>query len=97
MINRTATIRKKIVAHSTSSSGLTVLHPSETLATSLVGALDYYEVGSSSMATPKHIVFVVDDDVWVRESLETLIRDEGWQAETFASAQEFLNRPRALR
>ena len=42
------------------------------------------------------IVFVVDDDVSVRESLELLIRYEGWQPETFASAQEFLARPRAL-
>jgi FixJ family two-component response regulator len=40
------------------------------------------------------IVFVVDDDVSVRESLESLIRCEGWQPETFASAQEFLDRPR---
>src|SRR2546428_1020923 len=42
------------------------------------------------------IVFVVDDDVSVRESLELLIRCAGWQAETFASAQEFLARPRVL-
>lgn len=41
------------------------------------------------------IVFVVDDDISVRESLELLIRCEGWQPETFASAQEFLARPRA--
>jgi len=41
-------------------------------------------------------VFVVDDDVSVRESLELLIRFAGWQAETFASAQEFLERPRSL-
>ena len=40
------------------------------------------------------IVFVVDDDVSVRESLELLIRYEGWQPETFASAQEFLDHPR---
>ncbi len=40
------------------------------------------------------IVFVVDDDVSVRESLELLVRCEGWQPETFASAQEFLDRPR---
>ena len=39
------------------------------------------------------IVFVVDDDVSVRESLELLIRTAGWQPETFASAQEFLSRP----
>lgn len=45
-------------------------------------------------ATP--IVFVVDDDISVRESLELLIRFEGWQPETFTSAQEFLDRPRAL-
>ena len=47
-----------------------------------------------SHATP--IVFVVDDDISVRESLELLIRSEGWQPETFASAQEFLVRPRML-
>jgi FixJ family two-component response regulator len=46
-----------------------------------------------SQAVP--IVFVVDDDVSVRESLELLIRCEGWQPETFASAQEFLARPRS--
>jgi len=39
-------------------------------------------------------VFVVDDDVSVRESLESLIRCAGWQAETFSSAQEFLAHPR---
>jgi FixJ family two-component response regulator len=42
------------------------------------------------------IVFVVDDDISVRESLELLIRCEGWQPETFASAQEFLDHPRVL-
>ena len=42
------------------------------------------------------IVFVVDDDVSVRESLELLLRCEGWQPETFASAQEFLDYPRVL-
>ena len=40
------------------------------------------------------IVFVVDDDISVRESLESLIRCEGWQPVTFASAQEFLDYPR---
>jgi FixJ family two-component response regulator len=40
------------------------------------------------------IVFVVDDDVSVRESLESLLRYEGWRVETFASAGEFLSRPR---
>src|ERR1700689_1504132 len=45
-----------------------------------------------SLAPP--IVFVVDDDVSVRESLEALLRCEGWQPETYASASEFLARPR---
>jgi FixJ family two-component response regulator len=49
-------------------------------------------------ATPKSqqqpIVFVVDDDISVRESLESLIKFAGWQPETFASAGEFLARPR---
>ena len=39
-------------------------------------------------------VFVVDDDISVRESLELLIRSAGWVPETFASAQDFLARPR---
>jgi FixJ family two-component response regulator len=39
------------------------------------------------------VVFVLDDDVSVRESLELLIRHTGLQVETFASAQEFLARP----
>ena len=43
---------------------------------------------------PKPIVFVVDDDVSVRESLELMIEFAGWQPETFASAGEFLARPR---
>jgi FixJ family two-component response regulator len=41
------------------------------------------------------IVFVVDDDISVRESLELLLRTAGWQSEIFASASEFLSRPRA--
>jgi FixJ family two-component response regulator len=45
-----------------------------------------------SSATP--IVFIVDDDVSVRESLELLIRCAGWRPEVFASAHEFLARPR---
>jgi FixJ family two-component response regulator len=40
------------------------------------------------------VVFVVDDDVSVRESLELLILSVGWQPETFASAGDFLARTR---
>jgi FixJ family two-component response regulator len=47
-----------------------------------------------SQATP--IVFVVDDDISIRESLELLIRCQGWQPQLFASAQEFLALPRVL-
>jgi FixJ family two-component response regulator len=43
-------------------------------------------------ATP--VVFIVDDDISVRESLEALVRTVGWQPQAFASAQEFLGRPR---
>ena len=42
------------------------------------------------------IVFVIDDDVAVRESLESLIRFENWQPQTFGSAGEFLSRPRVF-
>ena len=52
------------------------------------------ESGPSPFSSSTPIVFVVDDDISVRESLELLIRCAGWQAETFASAQEFLARPR---
>jgi FixJ family two-component response regulator len=48
--------------------------------------------GESPRATP--VVFVVDDDISVRESLELLLRCEGWQPEIFSSAQAFLARPR---
>jgi FixJ family two-component response regulator len=52
------------------------------------------EVGGRQMPDVTSIVFVVDDDVSVRESLELLIRAAGWQPETFASALAFLSRPR---
>jgi FixJ family two-component response regulator len=47
-----------------------------------------------SRGTP--VVFVVDDDISVRESLELLFRSVGWRTETFASAQEFLEHPRVV-
>jgi FixJ family two-component response regulator len=55
---------------------------------------------TSAVPTPKlqdkPIVFVVDDDISVRESLELLIDVAGWQPETFASAEEFLAHPRVF-
>jgi FixJ family two-component response regulator len=50
------------------------------------------ETTRSSEAAP--VVFVVDDDVSVRESLELLIKSCGWQPRLFSSAQEFLAQPR---
>jgi len=50
------------------------------------------ELSNMPDATP--IVFIVDDDISVRESLELLVRNENWKPETFASAQEFLSHPR---
>jgi FixJ family two-component response regulator len=47
---------------------------------------------SATQSSP--IVFVVDDDLSVRESLELLIRHEGWRVMTFTSASEFLACPR---
>ena len=61
---------------------------------SVASASGQSSASPKSHATP--IVFVVDDDISVRESLELLIRSEGWQPETFASAQEFLAHPRML-
>jgi FixJ family two-component response regulator len=42
------------------------------------------------------IVFVVEDDISVRESVELLIRNAGWQPETFETAREFLSHPRVF-
>lgn len=51
---------------------------------------------SETMPHETPVVFVVDDDISVRESLELLIRSAGWFPQTCESAREFLSRPRAL-
>jgi len=48
------------------------------------------------MSEAEPTVFVVDDEVSVRESLKLLIESVGWQALTFPSAQAFLARPRVV-
>jgi FixJ family two-component response regulator len=50
------------------------------------------ESGAPAVSPDIPVVFVVDDDVSVRESLELLILAAGWQPETFASAEDFLER-----
>jgi FixJ family two-component response regulator len=54
------------------------------------------EVRLYQMEQPSPMIFVVDDDISVRESLELLFRYEGWQVETFISAQEFFDHPRSF-
>jgi len=46
------------------------------------------------MSSTEPVVFVVDDDISVRESLDLLLRHMGWRPRTFVSAQEFLAEPR---
>jgi len=60
--------------------------------TSSIGS---HSIEPRTMPDVTSTVFVVDDDVSVRESLELLIESAGWRPETFASAQEFLSRTRA--
>jgi FixJ family two-component response regulator len=55
-----------------------------------------HQLESSPMTPATPVVFVVDDDISVRESLQLLIQCEGWHPQTFASAQEFLDNPRVL-
>jgi FixJ family two-component response regulator len=47
------------------------------------------------MPESEAVVAIVDDDPWALDGLQRLIRSAGWRAETFASAQEFLDRPGA--
>jgi FixJ family two-component response regulator len=53
-----------------------------------------HELGPLYISNTQPIVFVVDGDISVRESLESLIHCGGWQSKTFGSAHEFLARPR---
>ena len=55
---------------------------------------DAFGSGSTLAKSKVPVVFVVDDDVSVRESLELLIASAGWRAQTFESAQKFLCAPR---
>jgi FixJ family two-component response regulator len=63
--------------------------------TMLSPAATSHEPGPRALAV-KPVVFVVDDDVSFRGFLKSLIESAGWQSEIFASAREFLSRPRSL-
>ena len=62
----------------------------------MISAIASRSIEVRTMPDVPPIVFVVDDDLSVRESLELLIRSAGWQVETFVSAQEFLSRAHRL-
>ncbi len=49
------------------------------------------EAGSLTMPDVTPIVYVVDDDLSLREALEGLIREAGWRPLVFATAREFLS------
>jgi FixJ family two-component response regulator len=57
-------------------------------------ALERSSEVSSTFARP--VVFIVDDDISMRESLDAMVRIVGFNAEAFASAQAFLGRPRTM-
>ena len=42
------------------------------------------------MSEAESTIFVIDDDLSVRQSLESLIKSVGWRVRTYGSAQEFL-------
>jgi|SRR5579871_4703851 len=56
----------------------------------MLASAAYHVMGLPPMPPVTPVVFIVDDDISVRESLEVLIRQAGWQPEPCASAQEFL-------
>jgi FixJ family two-component response regulator len=62
----------------------------------ILGRTSGHEMGTLPASTVVPIVYIVDDDVSVRESLELLVRNENWKPEIFATAHEFLNHPRTL-
>jgi DNA-binding NtrC family response regulator len=59
------------------------------------GRKTLFPAEDTTIIKSKALVYVVDDDASVRDAVESLIRSAGLQVETFASAQEFLDRPRA--
>jgi FixJ family two-component response regulator len=61
----------------------------------MLALVSNFNAKSISMTLDMPTVFIVDDDVSVRESLETLVEYAGWHCETFETANDFLARPPA--
>jgi formate hydrogenlyase transcriptional activator len=78
------------------SRGLSVPLPTRDHHSVTIAQAPGHELGSSNTSPGSPVVFVVYDDLSLRESMGLLIRREGWQPETFAFAREFLDRPRPL-
>jgi FixJ family two-component response regulator len=57
-------------------------------------SVSVHEPRALPLSQPRPVVFVVDDDLCVRESLESLISAAGWRVQLFGSALDFLARPR---
>jgi FixJ family two-component response regulator len=62
----------------------------------MISASIHEQVSGSGVLHAAPTVFIVDDDVSVRESLDLMIRCAGWRPETFATAKGFLSGPRIL-
>lgn len=55
-----------------------------------------YDLNSQKVPNSAPVVFIIDEDTYVQESLELLIRSQGWMAQPFESAQELLAWPRPV-
>jgi FixJ family two-component response regulator len=54
------------------------------------------DLGPQTISYDAPTVFVVDDDIYIQQALELLIRSQGWQPRIYDSAQEFLAQPRSV-
>src|SRR6202041_2619106 len=93
----TAPLFPKDAANDAPSDYMSVFHvPSSEGPTVNSAGASAHEPKASPISQAIPTVYVVDDDVSVRESLESLVRCVGWEPQTFASGKDFLSRPRVL-
>ncbi len=62
----------------------------------MLALVSNFDARSQPMSLITPTVFIVDDDLSVRESLEALVEYAGWRSETFETANDFLLRPPAV-